>query len=190
MWSCNCSFIYPPGVTPHNTVFHGNGSWTSNSTKQFFPGPPTAVTKEQHCIGHNGTGGLFGVDGTFPDSVVQCYWDNRPYNFDTTPNAMMALFTASTLAGWTDIMEISLDINGIGMQPEKMSKSNSLGLELVEALISQIDGTRTIVSKKGLKHTITFASNPITRISEKNIHRNKKGVLNEKSLAPNFKAKE
>jgi hypothetical protein len=120
-WSCNCSFTYPLGVTPTAAVFHYNGGWTMHSANISHPGPPQEVLTEQHCVGVNGTGGLFGVDGAFPDSVVQCYWDNRPYNFDTTPNAMMALFTASTLAGWTDIMEVGLDGTGIGMQPVPFS---------------------------------------------------------------------
>ena len=60
---------------------------------------------------------VFGVDPSFPNAISKCYWDNRPYNFDSTGNAMMALFTASTLAGWTDIMEIAVDMRGIDMQP-------------------------------------------------------------------------
>lgn len=34
-------------------------------------------------------------------SIDRCEWLNRPYNFDNFGSAMEALFTASTLAGWT-----------------------------------------------------------------------------------------
>eukprot|EP01048_Picozoa_sp_COSAG05_P025985 COSAG05_NODE_6872_length_889_cov_2.424051_1_plen_260_part_10 len=98
------------------------GSWSMIVDEDSACLQVCAVQTQQHCVGNDGSGGVFGVDPLFPDVVGQCYWDNRPYNFDTVPNAMMALFSASTLAGWTDIMEIGLDTNGIGYQPVPFSK--------------------------------------------------------------------
>jgi hypothetical protein len=46
-----------------------------------------------------------------------CEWLNKPYNYDNIGQALMAMFTASTLAGWTDIMEISIDATGIDKEP-------------------------------------------------------------------------
>jgi hypothetical protein len=138
MYSCNCSFSYPDGLSPANTQFLSDGGWIdiatgeqcveTNSTSPFFDPiadgggcRPRLVVQEQHCIGDSGESILYGIDPSFPDAISQCYWDNRPYNFDTTGNAMMSLFTASTLAGWTDIMEIGMDSTGIGMQPVPFS---------------------------------------------------------------------
>ena len=42
---------------------------------------------------------------------------NRRYNYDNILEAINAMFTASTLAGWTDIMEISIDAVGIDLEP-------------------------------------------------------------------------
>jgi hypothetical protein len=120
-YTCNCGYVYPQGITPHNSVFDANGGWTVQATGEFFAGPPATVMRQQDCVGVNGTGGVFGVDPAYPDTISQCYWDNRPYNFDTALNAAMALFSASTLAGWTDIMEIGLDTRGIGEQPVPFS---------------------------------------------------------------------
>jgi hypothetical protein len=89
-----------------------------NITSQIHP---IDVDSKKTCLGPqalNYPGGAYGIDPNFPDAVSQCYWDNRPYNFDTCGYAMQSLFTASTLAGWTDIMEIGLDTRGIDMQPK------------------------------------------------------------------------
>lgn len=168
MWSCNCSHVYPEGVTPSTAIFGDDGGWlnitarvdqidascSGVATNQVstpdcanvpaFVADPTAancpegcvftelvpaveplynttlplpVETEQMCVGTNQQGGFYGIDPSLPDAISQCYWDNRPYNFDHVGNAMMALFTASTLAGWTDIMEIGMDQTGIGYQP-------------------------------------------------------------------------
>lgn len=143
-WQCTCSHVFPEGVTPLNAVFDSSGGYRMLGTDRVVGGPGRGVSAptcsscrgtnanvpnmsacptvcfaelQQHCVGINGTGGIYGVDPAYPDTISQCYWDNRPYNFDTVPNAAMALFTASTLAGWTDIMEIGLDVAGIGYQP-------------------------------------------------------------------------
>lgn len=142
-YSCNCFYAYPKGVTPNNYTFGFDGvatwagdngtfvkpespAWanesTANESTVYYP---VEVDSKKHCLGSNlehlpgdfSTSGVFGVDPNFADAISQCYWDNRPYNFDTTAHAMQALFTASTLAGWTDIMEIGLDTRGIDMQP-------------------------------------------------------------------------
>jgi hypothetical protein len=139
MWSCNCSHVYPPGVTPDTVVFDDRGGWADAATGRTSAelGLSIALVEtKQQCLGipRNWTLGdysthmaehvdwhVFGVDPSFPDAVSRCFWDNRPYNFDTVPNAMMSLFTASTLAGWTDIMEIAMDSTGIGNQPVPFS---------------------------------------------------------------------
>eukprot|EP01052_Picozoa_sp_SAG31_P010413 SAG31_NODE_570_length_14016_cov_10.573543_4_plen_2093_part_00 len=118
MWSCNCAYVYPIGVTPQTAVFGSDGGWLNISTNQYVRKLPTAVLLEDHCVGSDRSGGIYGIDPTTPNSVSQCYWDNRPYNFDEVGNAMMSLFTASTLAGWTDIMEAGIDQAGIGYQPQ------------------------------------------------------------------------
>ena len=134
MWSCNCSHSYPEGLTPENTLFTDDGGWIDIATGERcsvgnssgtdpFAAPdgigcrPQFVDTEQQCVGEYGNVTMYGIDPSFGNAISQCYWDNRPYNFDTTGNAMMSLFTASTLAGWTDIMEVAVDSRGIGLQP-------------------------------------------------------------------------
>ena len=51
-------------------------------------------------------------------TVEACAWMNKPYRFDTFGYASESLFTASTLAGWTDIMEASLDVTHFYQQPQ------------------------------------------------------------------------
>ena len=46
-----------------------------------------------------------------------CAWVNKPYHFDNIKDAIFGMFTASTLAGWTDLMECSLDVSGFDKQP-------------------------------------------------------------------------
>ncbi|MCH2224702.1 MAG: PAS domain S-box protein [Crocinitomicaceae bacterium] len=62
--------------------------------------------------------------------------------------------------------QLSIEDNGVGMNPKSISDRHSLGLELVEALIMQIDGKLQITSNNGLQYRITFKSKPITRIRE------------------------
>ena len=44
-------------------------------------------------------------------------WQNKPWHFDNTMAAISGMFTASTLAGWTDLMEMSMDVTGFDKQP-------------------------------------------------------------------------
>lgn len=53
--------------------------------------------------------------------IVPCEWVPKRYNFDNIGQAFMGMFTAATLAGWTDIMEASMDANGIDQQPVGMA---------------------------------------------------------------------
>ena len=115
-FACNCSHAFPLGITAATHRFDDSGGYY-NSTTHVKNAAFEVMTKRM-CVGppdYNGT--VAGVDPMFPNAISTCYWDNRPYNFDTCGNAMMALFTASTLAGWTDIMEIALDSRGIDDQP-------------------------------------------------------------------------
>ena len=44
-------------------------------------------------------------------------WQNKPWHFDDITAAIMGMFTASTLAGWTDLMEMSMDVTDFDKQP-------------------------------------------------------------------------
>jgi hypothetical protein len=120
-YSCNCSYVWPLGVTPLTYTMDGLGlASPANDSGPAFR--LEEVLDKRHCLGPETAaghwpGGIFGVDPSFPNAVSQCYWDNRPYHFDTVDSAMMSLMTASTLAGWTDIMEIAMDARGIDQQP-------------------------------------------------------------------------
>ena len=116
-YSCNCGYAYPAGVTPQTHTFNYFGNATSAETALVLSGP-TYVTDKTICLGPELVGGMYGIDPSFPDTISLCFWDNRPYNFDSCLNAMMSLFTASTLAGWTDIMEAGMDSGLIDEQPD------------------------------------------------------------------------
>ena len=113
---------YEEDASKCNTTEYGAFPANATADTTF---PLTEILDRRQCegepIGEGFTGfypgKVFGVDPNFPNAISQCYWDNRPYNFDTIGSAMNALFTASTLAGWTDIMEIAMDMRGIDMQP-------------------------------------------------------------------------
>ena len=122
MWSCNCAFVYPKGVTPDSVTFGDDGGWLNATSNVYVDELPSMVMTENDCVGDDQLGGYYGVDPTVANTISQCYWDNRPYNFDRVGHAMMALFTASTLAGWTDIMEAGMDQAGIGGQPMPFNK--------------------------------------------------------------------
>eukprot|EP01052_Picozoa_sp_SAG31_P016193 SAG31_NODE_1064_length_10098_cov_3.617462_6_plen_948_part_00 len=117
-YQCSCTHAYPAGITPANYTFDQHGGFINSYNEQHSESIVQAVKFKSDCIGETGDAEIFGIDPNFPNSISKCYWDNRPYNFDNCANAMMALFTASTLAGWTDIMEIAMDIGGIDVQPE------------------------------------------------------------------------
>ena len=122
-WFCNCFHVYPPG-TSLREIIEGNGVVNGSY-------PTQVVTKDQ-CIGpaylranpelhddlaYHRNHTIWGVDPNFPDSISKCTWENPPYSFDDVTEAVMALFTASTLAGWTDIMERGMDMGGYNRQP-------------------------------------------------------------------------
>lgn len=135
MWACNCGFVYPVGVTPSTALFGDDGGWLDLSTGLYNTSVPAPVMTEDQCIGYDKSGGRYGIDPALPDTISECYWVNRPYNFDTISNAMMALFTASTLAGWTDIMEAAIDQTGIGLQPSSFSRPGFLLYFLMYVLV-------------------------------------------------------
>ncbi len=55
------------------------------------------------------------------------------------------------------MIELIIEDNGIGLPPEfDISKSNSLGLQLVTTLVEQLDGEINIINGKGTKYLITF----------------------------------
>eukprot|EP01050_Picozoa_sp_SAG11_P023247 SAG11_NODE_4620_length_1832_cov_1.500866_4_plen_200_part_00 len=121
MFSCNCSHGYPVGVTPQSAAFDRAGGWVDLESQQgndLLNASVTPIRNKQDCLGlptdwqpsFHGVLGMsdtrveelqglrYGIDPNFPESVSKCFWDNRPYNFDTVANAMMALFSVSTLA--------------------------------------------------------------------------------------------
>lgn len=59
-------------------------------------------------------------------TTVPCEWLNRPYRFDDFTSAMETLFTASTLAGWTDIMEACLDATVVDQQPQDFANPGAV----------------------------------------------------------------
>ena len=67
------------------------------------------------------------TNATYVDDVttdrLPCEWLNKRYNFDSIGAAFSNMFTASTLAGWTDIMEASTDIVGIDQHPSEYANA-------------------------------------------------------------------
>ena len=130
-WFCNCSHVYPAGTSLLDIVA-GRGAVNGIlpqqvQTKDQCVGPCSGddvrgseggsiegSLDALYCV-RNGT--IWGVDPAFPDAISKCAWENPPYSFDDIGEAIMALFTASTLAGWTDIAERSMDMTGFNMQP-------------------------------------------------------------------------
>ncbi|MFN8576646.1 MAG: ATP-binding protein, partial [Candidatus Sericytochromatia bacterium] len=54
-------------------------------------------------------------------------------------------------------IEISIDDNGIGFPKNiDFKNTNSLGLQLVNSLVSQLNGDIKLISEKGTKYIITF----------------------------------
>ena len=121
-WFCNCFHVYPVG-TDLSDIIEGNGIVNGSH--------PFQVTTKDECIGpgflsnpdldddlsYHRNHTVWGVDPNFPDAISKCAWENPPYSFDSVKEGMMALFTASTLAGWTDIMERAMDMGGFNRQP-------------------------------------------------------------------------
>eukprot|EP01052_Picozoa_sp_SAG31_P009473 SAG31_NODE_498_length_14861_cov_3.405026_4_plen_561_part_00 len=111
---CTCSHVYLDdiGNGMHLQQILASGGM-SDTVK-----PVQVVTRSQ-CVGayRNNNATVYGVDPSWPDAIAKCVWDRPPYHFDNTWEGMMALFTCSTLAGWTDIMERGLDMVGLDRQP-------------------------------------------------------------------------
>ena len=80
---------------------------------------PIQVVTRGQCVGEHRANNetIYGIDPAWPDAIAKCVWELPPYHFDNTWEAIMALFTCSTLAGWTDIMERGLDMVGVDRQP-------------------------------------------------------------------------
>ena len=66
MWSCNCSHVYPAGVTPASVIFGDDGGWLDADTNVYNDSVPVLVLTEQMCVGNNQEGGMYGVDPTLP----------------------------------------------------------------------------------------------------------------------------
>eukprot|EP01051_Picozoa_sp_SAG22_P013108 SAG22_NODE_1433_length_4435_cov_6.497463_1_plen_1296_part_00 len=132
-YACNCGMAFPDGVTPQTHTFDYDG-WAvlPNGTRTVRA---SLVKNILSCTGPDLAGSIYGIDPNFPDSISKCYWDNRPYNFDTCGNAMMSLFTASTLAGWTDIMEAGIDSGTIDQQPDVFRSNWAIAYFLSYVLI-------------------------------------------------------
>jgi len=59
----------------------------------------------------------------------------------------------------TDQLILIVEDNGVGIAPDiDLTSANSLGLRLVDALVSQLDGTMQLDRERGTKFTIQFVS--------------------------------
>lgn len=50
------------------------------------------------------------------------FWKNFPVNFDSLPNAIMALFSMATVSGWADNMYIGISSRGVNQEPERYNQ--------------------------------------------------------------------
>jgi two-component sensor histidine kinase len=63
--------------------------------------------------------------------------------------------------------------NGIGIPPQRLEKkSGSLGLSLIEALASNLDGSLSIENNGGTIVRITFVREPVVRRPRSLVHPN------------------
>ena len=132
---CTCPWAVGP-----NVWIEGATMATSSDGEQTVPGMNDRIL----CISSSTVtvGGILYFNSTLshvhnlPDArhlesfgdiaIDRCEWLNRPYNFDDFGSAMEALFTASTLAGWTDIMECSLDATVIDQAPQELANPGAV----------------------------------------------------------------
>jgi two-component sensor histidine kinase len=57
------------------------------------------------------------------------------------------------------IVNVTVTDDGIGFSPESLSSQNSVGLQIVEALVDQLSGTLCWANGRGTRATITFPEN-------------------------------
>ena len=55
-----------------------------------------------------------------------------------------------------DIYQLVVSDNGIGFNKEVDQKPESLGMELIDALVEQLDATCVLENENGAKYTICF----------------------------------
>lgn len=79
------------------------------------------------CVDCNDTYSLqdSGIENKAQCLAAEFCWENPPFNFDNIFNAMEALYQASTMVGWIDIMESCADAQGIDLQPKAWANGTS-----------------------------------------------------------------
>ena len=108
-------------------------SWFRMTDGTAYQWKPTEICAEKTFLQMSATGGSCGEwqmgendrllcqAASYYDDMngeqAQCEWVPKRYNFDGIADAFMGMFTAATLAGWTDIMEAAMDANGYDQQP-------------------------------------------------------------------------
>ena len=81
---------------------------------------------------------------------------------ELTSNALKHAFRSGTGDLWVEFRVIAenhrlvVRDNGVGMTPEDMERSNSLGLKIVRALVTQLDGHLQIDAAGGTRFTIEY----------------------------------
>ena len=121
-WHCTCG----EAVGPAAWAQHFPEGFTVDELGNYIPTALVPTFIDETGLPKDGMNDrLLCMAATFYDEhlgeEMPCVWRNKPYSFDNIGEAIMGMFTAATLAGWTDIMEATLDTAGIDMQPQEMA---------------------------------------------------------------------
>jgi hypothetical protein len=105
------------------------------------------------------------------------YWQNPVVNFDSTGQAMLALFQVATFEGWMEIMASAVDARGVGGQSDYFQqpiRENSLGA-YVFFLVFIVSGARYFGRKSHSKRPLV--STPLLTGSHCKLHPNTEGLV-------------
>ena len=91
LWSCSCADYLPAALARG-----------SNASDAWVKAGSALVQNE----------GRLCTESLHEPTGAACEWRNKPYHFDNIGNAIVTLTTVATLAGWTDVMEATMDITG------------------------------------------------------------------------------
>jgi hypothetical protein len=136
-WHCSCDWAVGPSVWPDGSMYEvvedGTASeWEGMNDKDLCLGSSTMVVGDAtyhisslanvhtapNCMTNSTQDHRASTPACINATETACEWRNKPYHFDNLPAAVEALFTASTLAGWTDLMESSMDVSNLYQQPQ------------------------------------------------------------------------